>query len=195
MADALPLPLFVSQFLAKRGVRISLDPQRRNESVIRNTNTLGHAIESLVAARTFQAIGSACGSFIRMVTNSPPLLQREHEQFLFPFFVHLALQLYQLKKFEEGDRFVQAFRPVQPHECQAMIDRLQLEKESFVPPHFDIEISQFALDDLMRAIESRKQALLSFIITTQINLRIAPPHHRFLFAAVTDSAGADSPIL
>lgn len=98
------------------------------------------------------------------------MLQRDWQQFIFPFFIHLAAQLYQLHREEDAQTFVNMFRADQPRDCSEMIDQLLRDKERFVAPRFDIQINQFALEALMRQIEKGKQALLSFIINTQINI-------------------------
>jgi hypothetical protein len=185
--DPLPLPQFIVQFLKDRGIRIDPEPGKRRDDVIKGTNTLGKSITTLVSARTLQAIRNAYKAFLQQTYVAPVMLQRDWQQFIFPFFIHLAAQLYQLHREEDAQTFVNMFRADQPRDCSEMIDQLLRDKERFVAPRFDIQINQFALEALMRQIEKGKQALLSFIINTQINIRVEAYHHKLLNVNVADA--------
>lgn len=184
----LPLPEFVLQFLAKNNLSVSPEPNNRRE-VVQPSAVVFNSLDTLVRARTFDNIKSTYGEFLALTYDAPVTLQHEYQQFVFPFFIHLAVQLFTCREHYEAIEFVNLYREAQPHECQGVIDRLMEEKAAFSPPRFDVQITQFALDGLMRSIESKKQALMSVIMSTHINRQLAPIGHDLLFVGVGDATG------
>lgn len=154
----------------------------------KNNASLSNSIEMLIQLRTAYKVRKAYDDFLKICFSAPAMLQHDFQQFLFPFFIHLAYQLYKQKKPADAELFIKDYRKHQPAQCQPKIDQLLQEQISFKPPQYVIHICQFALDDLFRYIESRKLALLTFIMTTQINLIPAPFTHELLFIENEDES-------
>ncbi|KAK8882152.1 hypothetical protein M9Y10_044792 [Tritrichomonas musculus] len=187
------LPPFVEKFLKMYNIRVEPMTQNNAMRMRKPRNTLEKSVDSLIQARTSKKITRDYWSFVRFTFVAPSVLQHDYQQFIFPFFVHLALQLFQLGKTEEAKKFIQKFRGLQPPQCEALIKQLEIEQQSFKPPHFNILMNQHALDELMVNIEKNKQVLLSFIITTNINVTAAPFSHPILFLdAPSDSIALSS---
>lgn len=175
------LPPFVEKFLKIYNIVVEPNQQNNQNRIRKPRNTLEKSVETLIQARTYNNIYKDYRSFAAFTFKASSLLQHDYQQFIFPFFVHLALQLFQLGKVEEAKSFIKTFRGLQPPQCESLIKQLETEKEAFKPPHFNIQMNQYALDELMLNIEKNKQVLLSFIITTNINVSSAPFSHPILF--------------
>ncbi|OHS96690.1 hypothetical protein TRFO_09855 [Tritrichomonas foetus] len=184
------LPPFVEKFLEHFNVKYEPDPNKSQNIQLKPQNNLEKSIETLNQARTYSKIENAYKKFIDTAFTVPVMLQHDYQQFIFPFFVHLAFQLYQLDKAVDAEKFINKFRGIQPQQCQETIDRLILEKKNFKAPDFNIQMNQFALDDLMLNIEQWKAVLLSFIINTHINITVAPYSHDLLFIDMDQTATA-----
>lgn len=155
---------------------------------------LCQAVETLLEARTLTQVDRVYSTFLRLTDRVPVMLQHDYRQFTYPFFVHLALQLFNVDK-QKALTFIERYRGWQPQECQDIIDQLVREQSNFQPPQFDIQITQFTFDDLLRKIEGEKLVLLSFIINSYINIHLAPYNHDLLFVSVSDAAAGPRPIL
>lgn len=195
MTSTPTLPPFVLRLLENRKVEIRPNPDFSNKHYSSNANqsTLGQSIETLIQARTYQNICRSYQNFLDVTFQAPMILQLDFQQFIFPFYIHLAAQLYQLQKCEDAKNFIEKYRSIQPVQCKDMILEMLEKGDKYKPPHFEIQMNQIALEDLMRIIESRKQVLLSFIITTQINIVLGPFNHPLLY--VENSSSSVKPIL
>jgi len=192
----LSLSEVVVQCLEKHHIGIIPDASRRRDVQATSSKVL-RSIHTMVRARTSASIERTCSTFLVLMAWTSAVLQREYRQFVYSFFGNLAVQLFSMRDDDAVPWLIAMYRGIQPQHCQALIDRLLVERAEYVAPHFDVQIMQFALDDTMRNIENRKQALPSVIITTQINRRDAPFGHDLLFVYVGDATGADpgTPIL
>ena len=189
--EAVPLPQFITRYL--EAMNVTIEPSgARSKDMIAETR-LGQAIETLQNARTLKSIGAAYEWFLRRANDVSVMLQHDYRQFTYPFFVHLAIQLFKVGKGDDARKFIDAYRVMQPHECQLIIDGLLQHGGEFTPPHFDIQITQFAFDDLMRHIEEGKWTLLSFIISTHINIQVAPYDHDLLLQRDVSDAERHKP--
>lgn len=179
--EAQTLPPFVKKFLEKHKIQVQPVPNWDPSKTFTSQIPLEKSIETLIQARTYYKISCAYIQFLSTTFDSPAMIQQDYQQFIYPFFVHLALQLFKLGKNEEAMHFIQQFRGIQPPQCLPLIHQLEKEQGQFKPPHFNIQMNKYASEDLMLNIERWKQVLLSGIITTNINITEAPYSHPLLF--------------
>ena len=182
------LPAFVERFLQQHNVQYQPQPIASSYVETGQQSTLERSIETLMQARTFKKIDEVYRKFIDETFRAPVMLQLDDQQLIYPFFVHLALQLFQIGKKHEAAEFISKYEKYQPPQCRDDIERLKMDRENFRSTDFNIQMNQFALDDMMMNIEKWRQVLLSFIITTHINISVASYSHDLLFIDMESTA-------
>ena len=169
------------EFLKKKNVQFKPNPELINipppiEGTFEST------IQSLTQARTPHSILSQYELFKREVFSQNSFIQADLIQLLFPLFIHLAKILHSYEYNTELINFVEKYGKEQPETEQQIIQDLLNDPENFKPPTFDIQISTYSNNKLMRIISKPEMILSSYIISTTFHITVLPYHqHSKLF--------------
>ena len=199
MTETIPLPAFVLEYLKKKNVQIAPRnpqqgynyPQNQNiqfQSQNSLTSNATSSLELLTMSETPRRINGSYLFFVNeIVYNSPPFLQHEFRQFIFPVFISLANILFKQGLDQEPQRFVDKYRYNQPAEIQPIIDQLVENPQEFQVPPVNIKISSEAYTELMilidKAANDPQTAILSQVITDpSINIEITESNDQFILS-------------
>lgn len=170
------LPPFVMNFLIKNKIKI-IPRSNKSKSTQNSANEgkLEKAIDSILQCRSPRAIQKAYDSLRKIVFNSPPFLQSEFLQLLFPYFFTLSSQLRKLNYMQEFQKFVDKYKVDFSKQQQDEIDYSLC--ENFDPdlnPNFEVNISQFAVYDLTLKFRQYDSVLLPYVFENWISVNIVP---------------------
>ena len=198
MSERIPLPPFVLEYLRKKNVQIAprntqqsynyQQPQNFQNLTSSLDSNATSSLELLSMSETPLRINGSYLYFVNnIVYNSPPFLQHEFRQFIFPIFISLANILYKQGFEQESQRFVDKYRYTHPSETQPIIDSLVEDPQNFNTPQFNIRISSEAYTELMVLIDKAsyepETAILSQVITNStFNLEITETNDQFIFS-------------
>ena len=170
------LPPFVMNFLIKNKVKIiPRSNKTKNSQNPANEGKLEKAIDSILQCRSPRAIQKAYDCLRKIVFNSPPFLQTEFFQLLFPYFVTLSTQLRKLNYLQEFQKFIDKYKCDFTKQQQDEINYTLCEHfDPDVEPHFEVNISQFAVYDLTLKFRQYDSVLLPYVFENWISVNIVP---------------------
>ena len=175
-AQSSKLPPFVMDFLNKNKIRVipRLNKSQNSQSSV-NDGQIDKAIKSIFQCRSPRAIQKAYDCLRKIVFNSPPFLQIEFLQLLFPYFFTLCTQLRKLKYMQDFNKFIEKYKCDFSKQQQDEINYNLCENfDPNIDPHFEVYISQFAVYDLTQKFRQYDSVLLPYVFENWISVNIVP---------------------
>ncbi|OHT02897.1 hypothetical protein TRFO_06953 [Tritrichomonas foetus] len=169
------IPPFVMEFLVKNNLKTI--PSVRKTPNLQNADKGGplyKAIDSILQCRSPRAIQKTYELFRKIVHNSPPFLQEEYSQLLFPYFIILVVQLHELNYLTEFKNFIDRYRGDFPKDYQSIIDQVRNHFDTYQIPQFEVDMSQFAIHDLTQKFKKYDSVLLPYVFENCISINFVP---------------------